>query len=106
MFLSYGIKKAPPCNQDESRFVTTYYCILSYAFPITEETRRSLPAAQNHSIRLRDSGVIFNSALLASDFHPLRIALAFKQIYCLHLCLLLLPIIERNPYYVKGNALR
>ncbi len=80
---SYDIKKRPVlANRTKYTRCTTYYCILTYEFPLTVENRADLLARGFPGRSDASLGVIFHLHP-APGFHHPRLALAFPQIYCL-----------------------
>lgn len=97
---SYDIKKRPVlANRTKYTRCTTYYCILTYEFPLTVENRADLLARGFPGRSDASLGVIFHLHP-APGFHHPRLALAFPQIYCLRhrffLCV--------TPLYYKDSA--
>ena len=98
--ISYQIKKRPVlANRTKYTRCTTYYCILTYEFPLTVENRADLLARGFPGRSDASLGVIFHLHP-APGFHHPRLALAFLQIYCLRHRLFLCV----TPFYYKDSA--
>ncbi len=96
----YDIKKRPVlANRTKYTRCTTYYCILTYEFPLTVENRADLLARGFPGRSDASLGVIFHLHP-APGFHHPRLALAFLQIYCLRHRLFLCV----TPFYYKDSA--
>ena len=97
---SYDIKNRPVlANRTKYTRCTTYYCILTYEFPLTVENRADLLAQGLPGRSDASLGVIFHLHP-APGFHHPRLALAFPQIYCLRHRLFLCV----TPFYYTDHA--